>query len=198
MHRAQQQLIQLYEQFDTDPPECIRELASYGSSRFVPGDGSLVPRAIFIGEAPGAQEDRQGSPFVGRSGKLLDILLRAALLDRDSVWITNVVKYRPDQNRTPEPNEIAASLPLLRREVALVAGDHCRAIVALGRTAASALARRSISVGREHGNWVALRGNWRMFVSYHPAAGLRNQNVADSMLLDFVRLGRDLQEMRDR
>lgn len=184
-------LTELFKSFDHNPPRALLPLIE-AHGNFVPGDGVLNPRVIFVGEAPGRQEDLELSPFVGRSGKFLDDLLKAANLIREEAWITNVVKYRPPRNRTPEPEEIAASLPLLRREVALVAGEHRPPIVGLGSTACRALTGANISVVRSHGSWVSLKAVWRLFVSYHPAAGLRNWVARDAMTADFAKLGSDL------
>lgn len=187
-------LLQAYREFDESPPAVIRPLKD-GATQFVPGDGSFAPRLILIGEAPGAREDRTGVPFCGRSGTLLDELLQIADLQRQDVWITNVVKYRPPANRTPEPDEVTASLPLLRREVDLVDGRHRRTILGLGSTSCRALTGGSISgVGAAHGTWVDLRAGWRLFASYHPAAGLRNRAVQDAMREDFAWLGEQLRE----
>jgi uracil-DNA glycosylase len=183
----------LYRQWDEDPPDALKELKD-GARRFVPGDGSLIPKAIIVGEAPGAREDRVGSPFVGPSGEFLDQLLLMAGLHREEVWITNVVKYRPTGNRTPERDEISASLPLLRREVALVAGERRPILVGLGRVACEVLVRGAISVARAHGTWRRLgrHEDWRLFLSYHPSAGLRSKSVREAMLADFAKLGNDM------
>lgn len=164
----------------------------WATSRFVPGDGGFRPRAIFVGEAPGRQEDRQGSPFVGPSGQFLDELLRIARLDRELEWVTNVVKYRPPKNRTPTDEEIRAALPYLRREAALVGRNGCRVLVGLGRTACEAIAGASISPTRKHATWVELRNGWRLFVSCHPSWGIRDPANADNMRDDFLQLGYDL------
>lgn len=174
----------IYADMDDDPNPLLANLRQ-GAKQIVPGDGRLNPRIIFVGEAPGASEDMAGLPFVGRSGKLLDELLGVAGLDRKEVWITNVVKYRPPNNRTPDAEEVAASLPYLRREVAQVAGGDCSMLVGLGRTAVCALAGESISVVEKSGSWVLLKGGWRMFVSCHPSWGLRNPGNRRKMIRDF-------------
>jgi uracil-DNA glycosylase len=185
-------LLQTYKQFDENPP--MPEIAALrdGAKQFVPGAGSFTPKAILIGEAPGAREDQFGAPFVGKSGRFLDELLLAANLSRDEVWITNVVKYRPKANRTPDPVEIDASLSLLRRELALVAGDQCRLIVGLGRVACCAVAGKPISVTQAHGSVRSLKGDWRLFISYHPSAGLRDKGTRRAMIADFDVLGQIL------
>ena len=132
------------------------------------------PRAelMLIGEAPGAEEDRRGEPFVGRAGKLLDEMLHAIGLSREAVYITNVLKSRPPNNRDPQPDEVAACEPYLRRQLELVA--PC-VILALGRIAAQYLLKSTQPLGR-------LRGEWHGYgprstplrVTYHPAYLLRS------------------------
>lgn len=177
-----------------DDPALQHFKVEYGgvANRLVPGDGSLVPRLIIVGEAPGHKEDRAGTPFVGPSGELLDELLGIAGLKREEAWITNVVKFRPRSNRDPEAREIEASLGYLRRELALLGSNGCRRIVGLGRVACSALTGEIISPTRRRGDWIPLKGDWRLFVSCHPAWGLRNALHADKMRNDFLQLGYDL------
>lgn len=187
-----------FEIFDRMPPGPIAALRREGGDRFVPGDGTLDPKAILVGEAPGFYEDRDGLPFVGNSGRFLDELLQVyARLNRADIWITNIVKYRPPENRTPTDDEIEASRQLLAREVALVAGREIVPIIGLGRAACSAMAGAPISVGATHGSWVGLNAGWNMFVSYHPAAGLRNVAIRKRMRADFQQLGRELNEQAD-
>lgn len=189
-------LDQTYAHLDRDPDPALAALREK-ATQLVPGDGSLHPLAVFIGEAPGFREDKEGSPFVGPSGRFLDSLLGLAGLRRENVWITNVVKYRPPRNRTPDEDEIEASLGSLRRELSLVAGDHTRLIVGLGRVACSALAGTAISVGGKHGLVQELKGDYRLFVSYHPSAGLRSQRVERQMRDDFQHiLPREIERVR--
>jgi DNA polymerase len=134
--------------------------------------GSGHPRAdlMFIGEGPGAEEDRQGLPFVGPAGQLLTKIIRAIDLDREQVYITNVVKCRPPGNRDPEPGEVAACRGYLEKQIQLI---QPKLIVALGRVAAQTLLGTDQSLGRLRGQW------WEVLdvptrVTYHPAALLRN------------------------
>jgi DNA polymerase len=134
------------------------------------GSGNPNADLLFIGEGPGAEEDRQGLPFVGPAGELLTKIIQAIGLDRDDVYIANVVKCRPPQNRDPKPDEAAACRGFLERQVALI---QPRIIVALGRVAAQNLLDSSAPLG-------GLRGEWHSFegvpvrATYHPAALLRN------------------------
>ena len=186
-------LERIYREQDEDPVFNHLKLEYGGvAHQLVPGDGRFSPRLIIIGEAPGRKEDILGMPFVGPSGKFLDELLEIASLRREEVWITNVVKFRPPRNRDPEQTEIKASLAYLRRELALVGANGCRNIVGLGRTACSALAGEPISPTAKHGSWRPLQGSWKLFISCHPAWGLRNPLDADRMRNDFLQLGYDL------
>ena len=137
----------------------------------VPGEGSPAARIMFIGEAPGADEDAQGRPFVGPAGKLLDKMLAAIGFRRDEVFICNVLKCRPPQNRDPVVDEVAACWPYLRRQVELVAP---KAICAFGRFAAQTLLSTEGSLGRLRGATHEFMGI-PVVVTYHPAALLRNQ-----------------------
>lgn len=161
------------------------------SARYVPGDGSLdAARLIFVGEAPGATEERLGRPFVGKSGRFLSRLLHAPLgVTRAEIYITNVIKFRPPANRDPTPEEIEAGLRYLRREIALVGGESgCRTIVGLGRIACGALLGEAISVGRSHGSVLPLGASWNLFVSYHPSWAIRSPASTAVMSGDFEKL----------
>lgn len=137
----------------------------------VPGTGDRTARWMFVGEGPGADEDRLGEPFVGQAGKLLDNMLAAVGLSRErEVYIANAVKCRPPHNRTPEADEIAACLPYLKRQIDLVKPAM---LIALGRPAAKALLNRDISIGAERGKLHTYQGI-PVIISYHPAYLLRN------------------------
>lgn len=136
----------------------------------VPGTGDLQAHWMFIGEAPGADEDAQGEPFVGAAGQLLDNMLVALGLERSrNVYIANVLKCRPPNNRTPEPAEASACAPYLERQIELIAP---RLIVALGRSAAGRLLDTDASVASLR-NRVHRYGNTPLVVTYHPAYLLR-------------------------
>ena len=138
----------------------------------VPGQGDGNADLMFIGEGPGADEDMQGLAFVGAAGQLLTKMIAAMGLDREQVYICNIVKCRPPRNRAPEPDEGAACLPYLRQQVALV---KPRVIVLLGATAARTLLRPDFRITREHGLWEERKGVWFM-PTYHPAALLRDES----------------------
>jgi len=138
----------------------------------VPGVGSNAADLLIIGEAPGQEEDRQGEPFVGRAGQLLDRMLAAIGLDRSGVFITNVLKCRPPRNRDPNADEVQACAPYLRRQIELIAP---RVILSVGRVSAQSLLETSDAIGRLRGRWHTF-GPQRtpLWVTYHPAYLLRN------------------------
>jgi DNA polymerase len=146
----------------------------------VPGEGNPKAKVMFVGEAPGAQEDAQGRPFVGAAGKLLDRLLAEAGLRREDVYITNVVKHRPPGNRPPRRSEVKAELPDLEREIEAVDPDL---IVPLGRHALDALAPGH-KITQEHGTVIEVDGR-RLYPTFHPAAGLRSTDVRAQLHEDF-------------
>lgn len=168
-----QYMFQIYDemQFDYDLLH-IQNLKR--SSNFVPGSGSLVPRAILVGEAPGANENRERRPFVGRSGVFLEEVLVQSGMLRSDLFITNVVKYQPPGNRDPSPKEIHESLPFLRRELALLGTSGCRLIVGMGKIACSALLGEDISVTNYRGNFLPMKNGWQLFVTYHPSFIIRS------------------------
>ncbi|REJ82252.1 MAG: uracil-DNA glycosylase [Acidobacteria bacterium] len=151
------------------------------------GSGSPTAELMFVGEGPGAQEDLKGLPFVGPAGELLTKIIEAIDLERGQVYIANVVKCRPPNNRDPQPGEVSACIGFLRRQVELV---QPKLIVALGRVAAQNLLETDAPVGRMRGRWHSFAGV-SLRVTYHPAALLRNQSLKRPTW-------EDMQEVRDR
>jgi len=143
-----------------------------GRTHAVPGEGHPKARLVLIGEGPGAVEDETGRPFVGPAGELLNGILAAIEIPREAVYIANIVKCRPPQNRKPLPDEVAACLPYLHRQLALI---QPKVIVALGGTAAEGLLGVKKSLGDLRGKVHRLDGI-PLVVTYHPAALLRNPN----------------------
>ncbi|MBU1214584.1 MAG: uracil-DNA glycosylase [Gammaproteobacteria bacterium] len=142
-----------------------------GCTQTVFGVGDEQADWLFVGEGPGADEDAQGEPFVGQAGKLLDNMLFAIGLKRgDNVYIANVVKCRPPNNRNPEADEIATCLPYLQQQIALI---KPKLIVALGKTAATALLERDATLGSLRGTTHDFHGT-PLLVTYHPAYLLRS------------------------
>ena len=153
----------------------------------VPGEGDPHAHLVCVGEAPGATEDQTGRPFVGRAGKLLDDILRSIGLAREAVFICNVLKCRPPENRTPEPLEVAACSPYLHRQLELI---RPKVILALGKLAATTLLQSTASLGDLRGRVHRYRGI-PLVVTYHPAALLRNPNWK-APTWDDVRIARRL------
>lgn len=144
------------------------------------GVGNPNAKLMFVGEAPGEQEDLTGIPFVGRAGQLLDKFLFAVDLSREDVYIANILKCRPPHNRDPLPAEEDACIGYLRRQVRLISP---RIIVCLGRISASRLIKPDFRITKEHGVWFE-KGNFAMTAVYHPASLLRNPSQKDAMLTD--------------
>jgi uracil-DNA glycosylase family 4 len=153
----------------------------------VPGEGNPQARLVLVGEGPGATEDATGRPFVGQAGQLLESILDAIEVPRTSVYITNIVKCRPPQNRKPLPDEIAACIPYLHRQLELI---HPTVILAMGGTAAESLLGVKKSLGDLRGKVHTYNGI-PLVVTYHPAALLRNPNWKKPTW-DDVRIARQL------
>ena len=149
------------------------------ATNLVPGEGSHTADVMLVGEAPGASEDKQGRPFVGRSGKLLDELLAAAGLERGDVFITNVVKARPPGNRDPKAAEVAHHLPWLEQQLALIGP---RVVIPVGRHALAHFAPGR-KITETHGTLIVERGR-RLVPWLHPAAALRNRDLRETLLQD--------------
>ncbi len=166
---------------------CTRCRLAQGRTRVVFGSGNPDADLLFIGEAPGAEEDRQGLPFVGPAGELLTKIIQAMDLRREDVYIANVVKCRPPGNRDPQPDEVAACRGYLERQIELV---EPRLIVILGRIAAQTLLGNELPIGQMRGKWYQVRGIPTM-ITYHPAALLRNPALKRPTW-------EDMQQVRDR
>ena len=158
-----------------------------GRTNAVPGEGNPKARLFLCGEGPGATEDAQGRPFVGQAGNLLNGILEAIEVPRDSVYITNIVKCRPPLNRKPLPDEIAACIPYLHRQLEII---RPKVILALGGTAGEALLGVRKSLGELRGKVHTYNGI-PLIVTYHPAALLRNPNWKKPTW-DDVRIARQL------
>jgi DNA polymerase len=162
----------------------------------VPGEGPLNAKILFCGEAPGYNESLQGKPFVGRAGKFLTELLQIAGLRREEVYVGNIVKCRPPENRAPLDDEIEiCTTNYLQKQVAMI---KPKLVVALGRTATCALLGREVTMGREHGTlldctYVNVR--FKLFLTYHPAAALYGAEAKQRLQADFKKLGQIIKSM---
>ncbi len=156
------------------------------------GTGARDADLMFVGEAPGGEEDKQGIPFVGAAGQLLDRYLYAVGIPRESVYIANILKCRPPHNRDPEPAEQDACIGYLREQVALI---EPKIIVCLGRISAMRLIKPDLRITREHG--VLLRkGKYLMTAVYHPAALLRDASKKEDMLRDMEKIKHELDRLK--
>jgi uracil-DNA glycosylase len=167
-----------------DLGECTRCRLHEQRNKIVFGAGNPRAELVFVGEGPGHDEDVQGLPFVGRAGKLLTQMIEAMGLTRDDVYICNVVKCRPPENRKPEDDEVATCSPYLYRQLDTIAP---KAIVCLGATAAQALLKTKDSISRFRGTWFDYRGT-KLLVTYHPAYLLRNPNAKGDVWKDLQKV----------
>jgi DNA polymerase len=139
----------------------------------VPGEGPLDAKIMLVGEAPGFNEDKQGRPFVGASGKWLNELLQLGGLSRDQVYITNIVKSRPPENRDPQPNEIEACQGYLERQLQII---QPKLIITLGRYSMAWFCGPGLKISQVHGKARRAKG-FVVLTMYHPAAGLRTPTL---------------------
>lgn len=151
----------------------------------VPGEGSPRASIMFVGEAPGADEDAQGRPFVGRAGQLLDKIIKACGLKRNEVWIGNILKCRPPENRDPRPEEIISCLPYIQRQIELIKPDI---IVALGAHAARTLLNTNKAIGEIRGQFLEYYAGigkppMKLLATFHPAYLLRNYSQENRRLV---------------
>jgi len=169
-----------------DLGDCRRCKLAPARRNIVFGSGNARAELMFVGEAPGADEDEQGLPFVGRAGQLLTRIIEAMGMRREDVYICNILKCRPPGNRNPEPDEIAACEPFLRRQIAAV---KPKIICALGTFGAQALLRTKDPISRLRGQFIDYRGI-KLMATYHPAYLLRNPN-------EKRKVWEDVQKIRD-
>ena len=172
---------------------CQRCELSKTRTNCVFGCGNENATLMFVGEAPGEQEDLTGTPFVGRAGQLLDKFLFAVGIEREDVYIANILKCRPPKNRDPLPVEEDACIGHLREQVRLI---RPRIIVCLGRISAMKLIKPDFKITKEHGQWFE-RGNFLMTAVYHPAALLRDPRKKEDLLEDMKRIKEKLASLED-
>jgi len=163
--------------------EADKKLPLFGEANLVFGEGDANAEVMFIGEAPGFHEDKLTRPFVGQAGKLLDKLLVEIKWPRDSVYITNIVKRRPPENRDPLPEEIETYKPYLKRQIQVI---NPKIIATLGRFAMNYFLP-NFKISQSHGKGVVLRGKI-IYPLYHPAAALRATAILKELENDFKKL----------
>ena len=184
-----QQMIDNWTQLFDEVAGCDKCELCRARTYAVPGEGDPEARLMFVGEGPGADEDAQGRPFVGASGALLTAMLREIGIDRSTVYIANLVKCRPPQNRTPTDDEIAACAPYLNWQLGRI---KPRFVVALGATAARSLISPDIRIRRDHGQWRDVDGI-QMMPTFHPSAMLRDAAQKRLAWADFLSIKQQLE-----
>ena len=167
-----------------DLGDCKRCKLCKTRNTIVFGDGNPRAELVFVGEGPGADEDEQGLPFVGRAGKLLTQMIEAMGLQRKDVYICNVVKCRPPQNRQPEKDEVEECSPFLFRQIDTIAP---KAIVCLGATAAKTILQTERGISQFRGEWQEFRGR-KLMATYHPAYLLRNPAAKSEVWKDLQKV----------
>jgi len=168
--------------------ECTRCKLHKTRKKIVFGDGNPKAQLVFVGEGPGADEDAQGLPFVGRAGKLLTQMIEAMGLQRKDVYICNVVKCRPPENRQPEKDEVTECSPFLLRQIDTIAP---KVIVCLGSTAAQTILQTNRGISHFRGEWLEFRGR-KLMATYHPAYLLRNPAAKSEVWKDLQKVMAEL------
>src|SRR6266478_5004277 len=167
-----------------DIGDCTRCKLHRGRNKLVFGDGNPNAQLVFVGEGPGRDEDAQGLPFVGRAGKLLNQMIEAMGLQRKDVYICNIVKCRPPENRAPEKDEVEICSPFLFRQLDTIAP---KVIVCLGSVAAQTLLETNRGISHFRGQWLDFRGR-KLMATYHPAYLLRNPSAKGEVLKDLQKV----------
>lgn len=157
------------------------------------GRGGVEPVILFIGEAPGENEDLQGMPFVGAAGNLLDHYLAFSGIEEEDYYIANILKCRPPKNRDPLPEEEDACMPYLRAQLGIL---QPKIVVCLGRIAAMRIIRPDFRITKEHGVWFNAK-NIKIMAVYHPAALLRDPVKKEAMLLDFKKIKEEYENLKN-
>ena len=168
----------------TDLGECPRCKLNSTRNKIVFGDGNPKAQLVFVGEGPGRDEDAQGLPFVGRAGKLLTQMIEAMGLRREDVYICNVVKCRPPENRLPEKDEITTCSPFLFRQIDVI---RPKVICALGSCASQTLLQTTQGISRFRGEWFDFRDS-KLIATYHPAYLLRNPSAKSEVWKDLQKV----------
>ena len=169
-----------WEQLEADANQCKKCKLCQNRTNVVFGTGNKQADLMFIGEGPGADEDKQGIPFVGKAGRLMNMAFEAIGLKREEVYIANIVKCRPPGNRNPEDDEATACLNYLRNQVILV---KPKIVVLLGSVALKNILGKEYGITASRGKWVEKRGIWYM-PTWHPAALLRDENKKIDFIMD--------------
>jgi DNA polymerase len=171
--------------------DCQKCPLSQTRKKAVPGEGSHNSVVMFVGEAPGGDEDREGLPFIGRAGQLFTRILQSVQIERKDVFITNIVKCRPPQNRNPNKSEIEICLPYLESQIALI---NPKIIVTLGSVPTKCLLNTDDAISRLRGQWFPWLGGIKIFPMFHPSYLLRHQETTPGSPKELT--WRDIQELK--
>lgn len=184
------------EKLNTEMTACSKCALRCGASRVVPGSGNAEAQILFIGEAPGKKEDELGIPFVGAAGKFLDEMLASIKLKREDIYIANVAKCRPPENRDPLPEEVEACWPWLEKQIEII---DPKIIIALGRHSLGRFIP-NIKISEAHGKVFQSEmpglGKRYFYALYHPAAALYNGSMRETLLEDFKKIPKVLERIK--
>ncbi len=173
-----------WESFTALAKQCTRCKLSASRTQVVVGSGNTNAELMFIGEAPGRDEDLAGEPFVGRAGQLLTDILKAMHLSREQVYIANVIKCRPPENRNPEADELEACRPYIKQQIEMV---NPKVIVTLGKFALQSMVNQTLTISAVRGEWQSY-GNIRLMPTYHPAYLLRTPSAKKDVWNDMKKV----------
>ncbi len=179
--------LELLNQIENNVKLCKKCRLCENAKNSVPGEGNIDSKIVFIGEAPGATEDATGRPFVGRAGMLLQKLLEVINLKREDVWIGNIIKHRPPENRDPLPDELSLCEPYLTMQLNII---KPKLVVTLGRFSMNYFYKDG-KITRDHGHTIKVettQGVYNVYPVYHPAAALRNGDMLKTLKEDFLRI----------
>lgn len=182
-----------YNKFKEKALKCNRCTLRETCTQVVMGEGSLKHKIMFIGEGPGSSEDKKGRPFVGRAGNLLDKILKSVKIKREEIYITNVVKCRPPDNRNPNQNEMEACSPILKTEINYI---NPKVIVPLGSIALKYLLGDSKKITEDRGKWFNI-GELYFLPTFHPAYLLRNERMKKPVYKDFIKIKKTIKRINE-
>lgn len=182
-----------FEEIRNEVLVCTKCPLSRSRTKAVPGEGDMNTEIVFIGEAPGANEDTKGIPFCGAAGKFLDEMLKAIGLDREKIFITNTVKCRPPENRDPEDSEKIACRPYLERQLKVI---NPKLIVCLGRHATASIIPAAGSISQARGKVFKKPSGQYFLPLYHPAAALHNGGLRQTLMDDFKKIPSILEKIK--
>ena len=188
---SEQERLQKWEELEKRCKSCQKCPLSETRTNVVFGTGNRNAKILFVGEAPGEKEDLSGKPFVGAAGKMLDKYLYAVGIDREDVFIANMLKCRPPKNRDPKEEEQDLCIEYLREQVKLI---QPKLIVCLGRISAKRLIKADFAITKEHGTFYE-RNGFTICAVYHPSALLRDPRKKEDMLIDMQKIKKKLDEV---